>query len=296
MDMEKVLLDTDIGGDIDDAVCLAYLLREPRCELMGITTVCGEPGIRASIADAICKAAGKAIPIAAGLDSTMSPARGYPTPGGAQALMHWKHDRYEKTDAPAFLYQKIREHPGEITLIGIGNMTNIATLLTRYQDAAGLLKGLCVMNGYFGEKPLPSPNHNWNTWVDPLAAQITFSSRVANHRVIPLEVTETLGLDAEQARQMLAPNSALLRAVYAFGDNWLQEGQRLTLHDPLAAMAVFYPDLCCFERGNVSVVLDDQINRGATSFLPQAGGCLEVARSVERDRFYRLLRRTLCDQ
>ena len=39
--MEKVLLDTDIGGDIDDAICLAYLLKEPQCELVGITTVCG---------------------------------------------------------------------------------------------------------------------------------------------------------------------------------------------------------------------------------------------------------------
>lgn len=41
--MEKVLLDTDIGGDIDDAICLAYLLKEPQCELVGITTVCGKP-------------------------------------------------------------------------------------------------------------------------------------------------------------------------------------------------------------------------------------------------------------
>lgn len=55
--MEKVLLDTDIGGDIDDAICLAYLLKEPRCRLMGITTVCGQPEKRAAVADAICRAA-----------------------------------------------------------------------------------------------------------------------------------------------------------------------------------------------------------------------------------------------
>ena len=69
--MEKILLDTDIGGDIDDAICLAYLLREPKCELIGITTVCGEPEKRAAVADAICRAAAKRIPIVAGLDSTM---------------------------------------------------------------------------------------------------------------------------------------------------------------------------------------------------------------------------------
>ena len=49
------LLDTDIGSDIDDAVALAYLLRQPKCDLLGITTVTGEPEKRASIADAVCR-------------------------------------------------------------------------------------------------------------------------------------------------------------------------------------------------------------------------------------------------
>ena len=48
--MEKILLDTDIGSDIDDAVCLSYLLRQPRCELVGITTVSGQPDKRAALA------------------------------------------------------------------------------------------------------------------------------------------------------------------------------------------------------------------------------------------------------
>ena len=65
--METILLDTDIGSDIDDAVCLAYLLRQPRCELIGITTVSGRPRERAALADAVCRAAGRTdIPIHAG--------------------------------------------------------------------------------------------------------------------------------------------------------------------------------------------------------------------------------------
>ncbi|WP_138372720.1 MULTISPECIES: nucleoside hydrolase [Oscillospiraceae] len=84
--MEKILLDTDIGGDIDDAICLAYLLKEPQCDLIGITTVCGEPEKRAAVADAVCRTVGKEIPIVTGLDSTMQPAPVYPTPDGAEAL------------------------------------------------------------------------------------------------------------------------------------------------------------------------------------------------------------------
>ena len=59
----KVLLDTDIGSDIDDAICLAYLLAKPECELLGITTVSGEPEKRAMLASAICRTAGRDIPI-----------------------------------------------------------------------------------------------------------------------------------------------------------------------------------------------------------------------------------------
>ena len=120
--MQKVLLDTDIGGDIDDAVCLAYLLREPQCELLGITTVCGEAEKRAAVADAICKAAGVKIPIVAGTDGTLQPISLYPTPEGAEALLRWQHSTFQKGDAPAFLYEKIKENPHEIVLIGIGNM------------------------------------------------------------------------------------------------------------------------------------------------------------------------------
>lgn len=54
----KVLLDTDIGGGIDDTFCLAYLLNELECELVGVSTVYGESGQCTSIADAICKSAG----------------------------------------------------------------------------------------------------------------------------------------------------------------------------------------------------------------------------------------------
>ncbi len=154
--MEKILLDTDIGGDIDDAVCLAYLLKEPACELLGISTVCGEPEKRAAVADALCKAAGKNIPIVAGLDTTLQPVPVYPTPDGAVALKNWAHDPFQKGDASAFLYQKIKEHPKEVTFIAIGNLTNVATLFREHPDAPSLLKGLFVMNGYFGEKKASS--------------------------------------------------------------------------------------------------------------------------------------------
>ena len=292
--VEKILLDTDIGGDIDDAICLAYLLKEPACELVGITTICGESEKRAAVADAICRTAGKQVPIVAGLDTTMQPIPLYPTPDGAEALAFWQHDTYEKGDAPAFLYQKIKEHPHEIILIGTGNMTNIATLFTTYPDAAGLLKGLYVMNGYFGADPLPDPYYNWNSWADPLASKIVFSARTAVHRAVPLEVTDRLTLEAKQADTLFRTDSDLMKAVFFFGSAWLESSEKLTLHDPLAAVCVFHPDICHFIRGIVQVETEQKSNMGGTSFTPSAHGNVEIAESVDRERFYAILSTALC--
>ena len=67
----KVLLDTDIGSDIDDAVCLAYLLAQPDCELLGVTTVTGEGQRRAMLASALCREAGQDVPIYIGAEQPL---------------------------------------------------------------------------------------------------------------------------------------------------------------------------------------------------------------------------------
>lgn len=84
-----LLLDTDIGTDIDDAVALAYLLRQPRCELLGITTVTGEADKRAALADAVCRAAGRTdIPIHVGTQMPLlvAPAKLMPRSMPSSAL------------------------------------------------------------------------------------------------------------------------------------------------------------------------------------------------------------------
>lgn len=291
--MEKVLLDTDIGGDIDDAICLAYLLKEPKCKLLGITTVCGEPEKRASVANAICKTVKRDIPIVAGLDATLQPVPVYPTPDGAAALVNWEHDVYEKSDAPAFMYEMIKANPHEIVLLGIGNMTNIATLFNIYPDSPSLLKGLYVMNGYFGQEELPEAYYNWNSWADPLASQIVFASKVAINRAITLEITDKLTIGAAKARDLLPADSNLMKAVFDFGNAWLESSNKLTLHDPLAAVCIFHPDVCHFEKGLVRVETNEVKSMGGTSFRASQDGNVEISREVDADRFYQILSSTL---
>ena len=117
----KVLLDTDIGSDIDDAVALAYLLANRECELLGITTVTGQPEKRAQLADALCRAAGRSIPIFPGSEYPLLVAQRQVEAQQAPALEKWPH----ATDFPhgravQFLQETIRAHPGEIVRLPSG--------------------------------------------------------------------------------------------------------------------------------------------------------------------------------
>jgi purine nucleosidase len=118
----KLLLDTDIGSDIDDAVCLAYLLAQPECELLGITTVSGEPEKRAMLASALCKAAGQGAADSAGCGA---PAAGWQhaqtsAPQSA-ALARWPHEtHFPDGHAIGFMREMIRRHPGDVALLAIG--------------------------------------------------------------------------------------------------------------------------------------------------------------------------------
>src|SRR5512138_3298708 len=124
--MTKILLDTDIGTDVDDAVCLAYLLSHADCELLGITTVTGEAVKRASLSSVLCKAAGRNIPIYPGAERPMQGEQRQPIAQQAAALPRWPHQAQFPEDRTVdFMAQTIKSHPGEVTLLTIGPLTNI---------------------------------------------------------------------------------------------------------------------------------------------------------------------------
>lgn len=138
--MTKLLLDTDIGTDVDDAVALAYLLAHPDCELLGITTVTGEAEKRASLASVLCNAAGMDIPIYPGADHPMQGEQRQKIAQQAEVLPRWSHETdFPMNQAVDFLADSIRSHPNEITLLTIGPLTNIGMLFSNYPDVADLL-------------------------------------------------------------------------------------------------------------------------------------------------------------
>jgi len=283
--MAKILLDTDIGSDIDDAVCLAYLLAQPECELMGITTVSGEPEKRAAMASAQCRAAGKEIPIFPGAPLTLLNGQRQPECPQAAALERWPHQaEFPQGEAVEFLRRTIHAHPGEITLLTIGPLTNAGLLLRSDPGIAALLKGLVMMCGIFTNRRPGVGPLEWNALIDPHATAIVYQTAVATHRSIGLDVTTQVWLPAAEVRARF--NHPLLRPVLDFAEVWFTQRPHITFHDPLAAVTIFNEKVCTFERGQVEVEITSPRFAGHTQWTPDANGPHEVALGVDPEAFF----------
>lgn len=281
--MVKVLLDTDIGTDVDDAVALAYLFCQKECDLLGITTVTGESVKRASLASVICKQAGREVPILPGAEQPMTGEQKQPICQQASVLPKWPHEcEFPAGRAVDFMAETITSQPGEVILLTIGPLTNAGLLFSRHPETARLLKGLVMMAGNVDPK---NENPEWNAAGDMTASEIVYSTPVKLHRSVGINVTQQVSLTAEQARQQFQAH--LLKPVLDMAEVWFEMFfPNIWFHDPLTAATVFEPELCGYEHGTISI---DRIeNPGRTLWMP--GGLdspHQTAVSVEIERYFK---------
>jgi len=277
----KILLDTDIGSDIDDAVCLAYLLSQPECDLLGITTVTGEAEKRAMLASAICRAFGRDVPIFPGFEVPLAVPQKQTKAPQAAALEGWDHAQgFPRGRAVGFMRRTVHEHPEEVILVTIGPLTNVGALFRRDPEIPFLLRGVVSMCGLFGERRI-----EWNAGCDPEASSIVYGARLRMHRSVGLDVTTKVTMEAEEARRRF--RSRALGPVLDFAEVWFAENKAITFHDPLAAATIFHDGICRFETGTVQVELEREELRGLTTFV--RGGSAprhEVAVEVDPDAFF----------
>jgi purine nucleosidase len=279
--MTRILLDTDIGTDVDDAVCLAYLLSHPDCELLGITTVTGEAEKRASLASVLCQAAGKDIPIYPGAEHPMQGEQRQKIAQQAAVLPRWPHETdFPQSQAVEFLANTIRSNPREVILLPVGPLTNIGLLFSEHPDVAALLAGLVIMGGSFGEEQ----RVEWNIAGDPLASDIVYKTSVRLHRSLGLNVTHQVVMPAEEVREKFT--APLLRRVLDMAEIWFAGFYpSITFHDPLAAATIFEPDLCSYQQGTVRI--DDIEGQARTIWQPGGPDAPhQVAMTVDVDRYF----------
>lgn len=282
---KKILLDTDIGSDIDDAVCLAYLLANKNCDLLGITTVTGESEKRAQIASALCKVAGKDIPIFPGSEKPILIEQYQKYAPQAEALNRWDHRKeFPKSQAIHFLQDMIRTYPNEITLLTIGPLTNIGQLFSIDPELPHLLQGIVSMGGVFTNQIAGVGPLEWNAMGDPHATAIMYNRTVGNHYSVGLDVTCRVVLNAEEVKQKFT--SDLLKCVLDFAHSFFEHSEWLTFHDPLAALSIMDEDVCNFIPGKVEVELGSPRVSGITHWSHDEDGPHKIANSVNCEKFY----------
>jgi len=287
---EKIVLDTDIGTDVDDAVALAYLLAQPECELLGITTVTGEAVKRASLASLMCRAAGRDVQIFPGAEQPFRVEQKQPIAQQAAVLPDWPHEtRFAEGQAVDFLRRTIYAHPGEITLLAIGPLTNIGQLFQADPDIPSLLKALVLMGGAFN--PAFNRPPEWNIRLDPHAAEIVYRAPVNLHRSIGLDVTDNVFLlETDVSARFNAP---LLQPVLEMSKIWYGQyasfrtnAPRIVFHDPLAAATLFDNSLCAFQQGTVQVDVNSKLAGKTTFEQGEVNAPHQVAISVDVERYF----------
>jgi purine nucleosidase len=287
-----VILDTDIGSDIDDAVALAYLLRQPRCELLGVTTVTGNVAQRAALADLICREAGRPdVPIHTGAPNVLLFGPGQPNVPQYEAIADRPHrNEFPPHTAVEFLRRAIRERPGEITLVAVGPLTNLGLLFATDPEVASLLKQVVLMCGVFTAGHGHGPGaREWNAMVDPVATAIVFRAHPPRLTSIGLEVTTRCRLPAEECRRRFRAAGGPLGVVADMAEVWFRGTSAITFHDPLAAAIVFEPELCGYQEGLVTVETQSEALAGLTRFQRSKDTAPphRVAVEVDSEAFFR---------
>lgn len=278
-------LDTDIGTDIDDALALSYLLGRPDVDLLGISTVTVSAVERAKLAAAICRDLDQPnLRVFAGADRPLlHPSRQteYPqTDAVDPALAGDIQDQVARTGAHIeAMYRAALRWPGEVHLLAIGPLTNLALLVRTHPDIADLLADVTLMAGRFYGPAQPE----WNVWCDPHAAAIVFES-FKNIRAVGLDVTLKTTRPAEQIWRIFRPaGPTVIRAIEIFIRK--QKNEQICLHDPLAAASLIDEQVLQFETGTVQVEATGGTTEGITVFQPKAGGPHRVAKEVDLARF-----------
>ena len=273
---EKIIIDTDIGNDIDDAFAVGLALHSPEFQILGISSAWGDTHLRARLLSRLLKETGRAdIPVALGivkhptgkLDTLTQAAYA----GGGPADQNYPN-------TVDFLLDQIRRYPGEITLIAIGPETNLGATIDR--DAATfrklkrvVLMGGSVYRGYsqfnYGETHGPDPE--WNILCDIQAAQKVFGSGVPLY-VMPLDSTQIKLQELERA-EIFKARTPLTDALLVLYTQWARgTTQTPTLFDAVAVAYANHPELCPTEPMRLRV--DGQGYTRVEAGTPNAQVCL----------------------
>jgi purine nucleosidase len=278
---EKVIIDTDIGDDIDDAFAIALALKSPELEILGIATTFGDTEGRAKIVDRLLGEAGRSdIPVLAGAPTKTTNVMNQKRYGEGGHFARASHP-----DAADFILEQIRRYPGQITLIAIGPLMNVGALIDKDPATFLKLKRVVMMGGSiecgYGELwfcPQRGPDAEWNIINDIPSAKKLFLSGVPLY-VMPLDSTQ-LKLDETKRAYLFKQGTPLTDALTLLYHEWGQ--QTPTLFDPVTVAIILDPKICPVQPMHIRV--------GDRGFTRREAGApnAQVCMRSDADAFFRL--------
>lgn len=308
----KILFDTDPG--IDDAMALLMLARDPRAELLGITTVFGNAAIERTTANALalCERFGIDVPVARGAAQALfTPPAAFPEEVhgrdamGNVDLPAARLRREEALAAPRFIAEMARRHPGELTLVAVGPLTNLALALQHDPQLVDHVKEVVVMGGAFGangHRGNVSPVAEANIASDPHAADRVFTARWPV-TIVGLDVTHEVLLstaDLDALGRDGGAEGAFIRAITRCYEDFYrpQTGGGIYSHDASAVACALDASAFGLRRGAVRVVTEgiaagqtiqllptDSSRAGAWAEAPEQAVCVGVDAARLRAEF-----------
>ena len=235
--MHKVILDTDIGTDVDDALALAALMGSKEVDLIGITTVYGDVRLRSAIAMHLCSLVNREIPTFAGEGKTISGREVWVSGSEGKNYENLTSFTPQITSAVDFLVNAVVSQPKSIDVIAIGPLTNIARAIQTNLDFVEKVKRVWIMGGDFTQSRV---EHNFKCDID--AARIVLESNVPIS-ILDLPSSQKTIIRMEEIEQIR--NAPTLGAfLYSEIMSWIQpRNQDWTIpHDPIAALALLAPE------------------------------------------------------
>lgn len=226
---QKIILDTDIGDDIDDALALGLVLSSPDLDLVGVTTVFKNTVARSKLARTVLKVAGKSdVPVPAGCGAILSPRaevgfdprQGYldgELPGqGAASLPEGELPPLDPRHAVDFIIDTVLAGSEDITLVTIGAMTNVAMAITKEPRVISRISRIVSMAGAFDRS-----YSEWNVRCDPVATALLLTSGIPMD-IVGLDVTTKVQLRKEDLTVLRQSESPLVQKLVESMDLWVQ--------------------------------------------------------------------------
>jgi inosine-uridine nucleoside N-ribohydrolase len=275
----KVILDTDIGDDIDDAWALAFVIAHKNFEPLGITVAHGNTPARAKMACKMLHLTGRGnIPVFVGRQTEQ------------KQYSHqfvWAEDfaakQPEAGNAAEFIVETVKRYPGEVTLIAVGPLQNLADALRKEPQLGKLVKRVVLMSGcVYGTAEKQAPIAEYNVYSSVADSQLVYAAGLPL-TIVPLDSTTHVRLgDAERERlqKYSSPLTFALEALYRL---WLEKPQsRMTLHDQLAVAETAAPAGFFGKVESLPIWVD---NKGFTRVDSKKGKSVAVCLEPKRDVF-----------